>query len=168
MSEVKIQKTNVPVTAEHPLFAEIAQRFEAVRKRAYELFEQRGGELGRAVDDWFRAEREVFGATAAEMAEKEGAYEFSFTLPGFDTKDVHVTATPHEIVVRASKTEERKADDKNILWTEFGSKNVCRSFELPNSVDIAKITAELDKGVLRITAPKEGAAKVRKISIAAA
>lgn len=161
MPEVKIQKTNEPVSVEHPIF-------EVVRKRAYELFERRGLALSDALDDWFRAEREVFAGTAAEMAEKDDAYHLSFTLPGFETKDVNVTATPHEIVVRASKSEEHKVDGKNTLWTEFGSKDVCRKFELPNSIDIAKVTADLDKGVLRITAQKEEAAKGRKISIAAA
>ena len=33
----------------------------AVRRRAYELYEQRGREEGRHEDDWLQAEREVFG-----------------------------------------------------------------------------------------------------------
>jgi HSP20 family molecular chaperone IbpA len=168
MPEVKIQKVNQPVPETHPLFAEIAHRLEEVRKRAYELFEQRGDGLGRTVADWLQAEREVFGGTAAEMSEKEDAYQVSFTLPGFDAKDVQVTATPHEIIVHAAKTEERKGDGKKVLWTEFGSKDVCRKFELPDSIDTAKVTAALEKGMLRITAHKEAAAQKRQISVVAA
>jgi hypothetical protein len=35
---------------------------EEVRRRAYELFEARGGEEGHAWDDWFRAEQEIRSA----------------------------------------------------------------------------------------------------------
>ena len=35
---------------------------DAVAVRAYELFEERGREPGRDVDDWLRAERELEGA----------------------------------------------------------------------------------------------------------
>jgi HSP20 family molecular chaperone IbpA len=168
MPDVKIQKVNEPVTEAHPLFAEIAHRLDEVRKRAYELFEQRGGELGRTLGDWLQAEREVFGGTAAEMSEKDDAYQLSFTLPGFDVKDVQVTATPHEIIVRAAKTEERKVKEGKILWSEFGSKDVCRKFALPDAIDTAKVTASLDKGMLRISAQKEAAAQKKQISVRAA
>jgi hypothetical protein len=32
---------------------------EAIRQRAYELYEQRGGDDGRHHEDWFRAEQEI-------------------------------------------------------------------------------------------------------------
>lgn len=34
-------------------------REQAVRLRAYELYEQRGRQDGRAMDDWFQAESQV-------------------------------------------------------------------------------------------------------------
>lgn len=37
---------------------------EAVRRRAYEIWEQRGRQHGRDADDWFRAESEVRGKSA--------------------------------------------------------------------------------------------------------
>ncbi|MGH9421127.1 MAG: DUF2934 domain-containing protein [Thermoanaerobaculia bacterium] len=42
----------------HSQAAELAAS-DAVAVRAYELFEQRGREPGRDVDDWLRAEHEV-------------------------------------------------------------------------------------------------------------
>jgi nicotinamidase-related amidase len=33
-----------------------------IAKRAYELFEQRGGQDGYALEDWLQAEREIRGA----------------------------------------------------------------------------------------------------------
>jgi hypothetical protein len=37
---------------------------EAIRHRAYELYEERGCEDGHNVDDWLRAEAEITGAVA--------------------------------------------------------------------------------------------------------
>ena len=36
---------------------------DAIRGRAYELYEARGGELGWDLDDWLRAEREFCDVT---------------------------------------------------------------------------------------------------------
>ena len=44
-----------------PLSARSQVTDEEVARRAYELYEQRGGEDGRAWDDWFQAERELRG-----------------------------------------------------------------------------------------------------------
>ena len=37
---------------------------EAIRRRAYEIWEQRGCQHGRDADDWFRAESEIRGKSA--------------------------------------------------------------------------------------------------------
>ncbi len=37
---------------------------EVIRRRAYEIWEQRGCQHGRDADDWFRAESEVRGKSA--------------------------------------------------------------------------------------------------------
>jgi hypothetical protein len=41
---------------------------ERIRARAYELFEQRGGEHGRAEEDWLRAEQEILNQRAARKS----------------------------------------------------------------------------------------------------
>ena len=43
-------------TSVHPSVSE-----EQIRRRAYELYMQRGGTHGRHMDDWFRAESELRG-----------------------------------------------------------------------------------------------------------
>jgi len=41
---------------------------EEIRKRAYELFEARGGEEGHEFEDWLRAEEEITGNKANAVA----------------------------------------------------------------------------------------------------
>jgi HSP20 family protein len=148
-----------------PIFGQIATRFQAVREHAFDLFEKRGYEPGHDQEDWLKAERELFGWPAAELAEKDGAYEIQVTLPGFEAKEVEVTATPTEIVVHASTEEEKKTEKGNVLWTEFGSNDVYRQFELLNPINVDKVTANLENGLLRIKAPES--AKLKEIKAAA-
>jgi Protein of unknown function (DUF2934) len=41
---------------------------EEIRHRAYELYQKRGGQHGRAQEDWFQAEAEVRGRTSSRSA----------------------------------------------------------------------------------------------------
>lgn len=166
MSNVAIQKVEDQSERSLPVFAEVAKRLQDVKCRAFELFERRRSELGNALADWLRAEREVFGWSAAEMSEQDSEYELQMTLPGFDAKEVQVTATPSEILVHA-ETKSAKTEKPNLLWTELSLSDVYRRFELPESVDVDKVRATLDKGVLRITAAKAVAAKDKPTATAA-
>jgi HSP20 family molecular chaperone IbpA len=154
MSQVAIKKANDANKRTLPIFGEIAKRFDAVRARAFDLFEKRGYELGHDQEDWLKAERELLGWPEAELAEKDGAYEIKVTLPGFEAKDVEVTTTPTEVIIHASNEEGKKIEKGNVLWTEFGSNDVYRRFELLNPINVDKVTANLENGLLQIKAPE--------------
>jgi|SRR5579872_3167184 len=154
MSQVAIQKVNDAGKKNLPIFEEIAKRLEGVRQRAFDLFENRGRELGHEEEDWLKAERELFSWPAAELAERDGKYEIQVSLPGFETKDVEVTATSSEVIIHAATKEEKKTQKNGVLWTEFGSNDVYRRFELPNSINVDKVTANLENGILRVIAPE--------------
>ena len=165
MPQVAVEKVN-DTGKTLPIFEKIAQRLEAVQRRAFELFEKRGRELGHEVEDWLKAEHELLGWPAAELTEKDGAYEIQIALPGFEVKEVEVTATPTEVLVHAATKEEKKAQKGDVLWTEFGSNDVYRRFQVPNPINVDKVTATLENGILKINAPE--AVKPKEIKAAAA
>jgi len=168
MSNVAVQKVENEALKTLPVFEQIEKRIEDVRCRAFELFERRGCELGHELEDWLKAEREVFGWPTAEMIEKDKEYEFQMALAGFDAKDVGVTASPSEIIVHAQTKSEMKAEDSNVVWTEFGSNDLYRRFGIPQPIDVDKTRATLDKGILRITVARVAATKDEPIVAAAA
>lgn len=51
-----------------PVNRSVAEMEEAIRARAYELYEQRGREDGHAEEDWLRAEHEVRNQTPRRTA----------------------------------------------------------------------------------------------------
>jgi HSP20 family protein len=173
MSTVAVQKVDTAAKETAPVFADIGKMIDEVKRRAFSLFERRGGELGHEIEDWLDAEHEVFAAwPAAELKEKDGTYELEITLPGFDAKEIEVTATPGEVAVHAATKheakEEKKTEEGKVFFTEFGSNDVYRHFDFPETVDVANVTANLEKGILHIAAPKSEAANVKRtIPIAA-
>ena len=168
MANVAVQKVKTTSGKPLPLFEEIEKGLEEVRCRAFESFEMRGRQLGHALEDWLKAEHEILGWPAAELAEKESNYELQMTLPGYDPKEVEVTATPSEIIVHANVKPEAESQEGKRLWSEFGPNNVYRHFDLPAPIDVEKTSATLDKGILHITAAKMPVAQAKPIEVRAA
>jgi len=139
-----------------PVFEELAKRFEGVRQRAFDLFDKRGRELGHELEKWLKAEH----------AEKDDVYEMQIVLPGFESRNVEVIATPAEIIVHAATKEEKKTQKGTGQWTEFGFNDVYRCFNVTNPIAVDKVTANLENGILRTGAPL--AARPKQIKTAAA
>ncbi len=153
MSHIPVHKVKDQDKQALPILQEIAKRVDAVKQRAFELFQKRGQDAGRELEDWLQAEHEILGWPAAELIEKDNAYEVQVTLPGFDAKDIEVTTTPVELIIHAATRQEKKGKEKDVVWTEFGSNDVYRRFELPSKILVEKVVANLEKGILHITAP---------------
>ncbi len=141
-----------------PIFQELSERADAIRRRAHALFEERGREFGHELDDWLAAEREILGWPTAEMKENDAAFEVDVTLPGFDAADVEVTATPSEIVLHAVHHEEKTGEEGTSRWFEMSNNDVFRRVDFPRSIDEKSVTASFDDGILHVWAPKSGVA----------
>jgi HSP20 family molecular chaperone IbpA len=158
MSRVEIQKIPESSDRSLPILAEFDKLAERIRVKAYNLFRHRGAGEGQALDDWLAAEREVCWP-AAELAEADGQYSLKVALAGFEPDDITVTATPSEIMVKAAHEQRQSgADDAaRLKWSEFRSNDVYRRVELPDPIDVDKISASLSNGLLEVTAPKAAA-----------
>ena len=164
MPELEVQKVPAENDRTLPIFKEFDKLAERIRVEAYNLFARRGAGDGRALDDWLAAEREVCWP-AAELAERDGEFTLDVALAGFEPADVTVTATPVEIMVKASHEHTAASTQKEapkVQWTEFRSNDVFRRVELPSPVNVDKISANFHNGLLRIVAPKAKQAKAAK------
>jgi HSP20 family molecular chaperone IbpA len=160
MSEVNVQKVNEGEKHRSPVFEELGRRLDAVRQRAFELFESRGGGFGQELEDWFRAEKEIFGGHHAELTENPQNYEVRLELKGFEPKDIHVTATANEIVVHAVNVQEEKDEQHS----SYSSSDLLRRFGLENAIDPDQVKASLNHGLLTVEAAKVGAAATPEAS----
>jgi len=165
MSTIAIQKVR-PTEGEPPCsFQSVQELFDDVQRRAFVLFEQRGGLPGLELDDWFRAERELLWSPA-ELIEKEKEFHVRIAVPGLDAKQIQVAVTPESVIVRAEAAQKRDHDGA-VRFSEFRERKMFRRFDLTAAIDVDKVTATVDKGMLHITATKAAAPRGKKIAVAA-
>ena len=82
--------------------------------------------------------------------------EFSarIAVPGFDAKDIQVSAMPVALVIQAETAHTHEGKSGDVCFCEFSGKQLFRRLDLPASVDVDKVSASVDNGILQITAPK--------------
>ncbi len=150
MAEVVVHKERTP------FFEEVGKALEAIRDKAFELFDRRGRDPGFELEDWLAAERELFNVPKAEMTEDEHVFTMAVDVAGFEDADVHVTAEPDQIVIAAEM--EKTADGFRETQSMF------RRFVV-TAIDPAKVTARVEGKMLTIVAPKV-VAVVNKVPVA--
>jgi HSP20 family protein len=154
MSQVAIEKVYEEKVGTASIFQETENLYDRIRKRAFAIFEGRNGGDGFATEDWLKAERDLLFSCESELVEQDGKFEVKMNAPGFEPNDVKVTALPDALIVSASSSHTHEKDKGDVSFCEFGQKSLFRRFDLPEQIDPDNVTAELNKGVLHLTAPK--------------
>ena len=113
---------------------------EQIRQLAFHLFESRGGGDGHDIDDWLEAERMLILAPAAELVQRDGKFEIRVPADGYDAREIHVTALPASVAVKAAAR------------SKTGQKTLLETIDLPAAIEVDKTTARLDNGILYVTA----------------
>jgi len=166
MANIAVQKVKEVETASLPLFDEMRRMLSDVERKAFDLFQRRGAALGHELDDWLQAERETLSAPSAELTETPGGFALRMAIPGFSAKQVQVTATPQELIVKAEHPSQDANSDERMCWSELPPNGkACRRVPLPATIDIAKVTATLDDGMLLIKAAKASEPKSRAVAV---
>ncbi len=155
MANVTVQKVEDNRPAATPVLEEMKATFDKIRKRAFELFERRGGASGFDVEDWVRAERDLFWVPQVELIETEAEFEIKVGVPGFEAKDLNITAQPTEILIQGSAEKRQEKTEKGVSYSEFGTKSLYRRFSLTTPIETAAVTANVENGMLTVSAPKK-------------
>ena len=134
----------------------VLERMEAVQRqiteRAFELFNQRGRALGRALDDWLAAERETVWKPPVELVEKDDEFLVEAEIAGVAPKDLDVQVTPQGVLIQGNGAHQHRPGEV-VHACEFRAGRVFRAVEFPRRVDPDKVRADYQNGLLRIWAP---------------
>jgi len=100
---------------------------------------------------------------AVNVKETEDAFMVEVAAPGKKKDDFEVELNNNLLTISSEVEEERESEDKKEKFTrrEFSYRAFKHSFSLPDSVDSAKIAANYEDGVLKITLPKREEAKTQ-------
>lgn len=165
MATLTVEKLHDGERTNAPIMHELEGFLDATRRRAFDLFSQRGAGFGADLDDWLRAEREVAWSPQSELAEDEQEIRIQMAVPGLDPRQIHITAFPDAIVVKGEASHKHESHHESVQFCEFSDKSLLRNFVLPSRIDVDRVNATVDLGLLRIVAPKAKKDKGRQVPV---
>jgi len=104
-------------------------------------------------------------APAVDVYEDEHNVTLKIEVPGIDEKDIDVRIENNTLTVHGERKFEKEEKEENFRRVERQYGSFIRSFTLPNTVDSEKVSANYDKGVLKITLAKKAEAKPKQIKV---
>jgi len=164
------EQTALKLVEPETLLERINRMHDAIAQRAFELFAGSGWNLGRELDDWFKAEAELLHPVHLEVAESDDSVHVEAEVPGFDAKDLEVSVEPRRLTISGKKQSTEESKKGKTIYKEQCSNQILRVVDLPAEVDKAKVTATLKNGMLSLALPKAAAAKAgaAKVEVKAA
>lgn len=127
--------------------------------------------LTRLIRESFNPERPEESLTTTSLAPPLDIYEddhkiaLKIEVPGIDEKDIDVHIEGNTLIVHGERKLEKEEKEENFRRVERHYGSFMRSFTLPGSVDSGQVSAEYDKGVLKINLPKKAEAKPKQIKV---
>src|SRR5213596_2956187 len=150
------------------ILAETNQMQERIMRRAYDTFERNGRLLGRDLDHWLQAERELVWKPALQLRETDGEFVLEVAVSGVDPKDIDIEVTPEDIILKADIQHEHEEKKGTVHICEFQSGRMYRSIHLPKRINPDKVKAEIKNGLLKLKAEIAEEVRARKIKTEAA
>jgi HSP20 family protein len=113
----------------------------------------------------FKKTFNITPAVEAYVDKEAKKYVCHVTLPGVEPKDLQIHAQGNVVTIRGERKLTHSAKEIELMEGEIFYGVFERALELPEGVNVEKLTAEYVNGVLEITAPVAAAALPRKIEI---
>ena len=127
--------------------------------------------LNRLFRESYNPERPEEALTTTSLAPPVDIYEdehnitLKIEVPGIDEKDIDVRIEGNTLTVHGERKLEKEEKEENFRRVERHYGSFTRSFTLPGSVDPGQVSADYDKGVLKIKLPKKAEAKPQQIKV---
>lgn len=133
--------------------------FDAVARRAYEIFESRSCVSGHDKDDWFQAESELLKPLKVHVREFDDHLIASAELHEVGAHKIKISVEPHRLrisgMVGTGEDENvGEAVMNSLRYSLQPAEQIFHVLELPVEVDPANAKATLDDGKLEIAMPK--------------
>ena len=158
-------KESVPVkmTSQDPI-ERFNKVYDEIANRAFSIFEN-DGRIGRDLENWFKAETELFHPVHVNVAEADGTVTVDAEVPGFEAKDLEITLEPQRLIISGKRETKEETQKGKSVYKEQCSNEIFRAVSLPAEVDASKATAKLKNGVLELRVPKSAQATAKSVEV---
>ena len=135
--------------------------------REFSTLQERMNRLFR--DSFGEGREEALTTTAfappVDVYEDEHNVTLKIEVPGIEEKDIDVRIENHTLTVHGERKFEKEEKEENYRRVERQYGSFTRTFALPNTIDTEHVTANYDKGVLKIKLAKKAEAKPKQIKV---
>lgn len=103
-----------------------------------------------------------------EVRDTSKAIKVMAELPGMNPEDLEINVSKDGyMTISGEKKHEREEEGEGYYFSERSYGTVQRTIPLPTEIDVDKVTADFDNGVLKVNIPKLPAAqnKVKKVTV---
>jgi HSP20 family protein len=104
-------------------------------------------------------------APPVDVYEDEHNITLKLEVPGIDEKDIDVRLENNTLTVYGERKFEKEEKEENYRRVERQYGSFTRTFTLPNTVDAENVSANYDKGVLKVQLAKKSEAKPKQIKV---
>jgi len=136
------------------------REFTTLQDRMNRLFQDSFGNQGRE-----EALATSSFAPAVDVYEDEHKITLKIEVPGIDEKDIDIRVENNLLTVHGERKFEKEEKEENYRRVERQYGSFTRSFNLPNTVDAENISADYDRGVLKVQLAKKAEAKPKQIKV---
>ena len=106
---------------------------------------------------------EQFVAPAASVVEDGEGYLLQVEMPGVNKEGLEISTEGNELTITGRRS--LPTIEGTLLHQESRRENFRRAFEIDPSIDVSKINARIDQGLLTLTLPKAEHVKPRRITV---
>jgi HSP20 family protein len=104
-------------------------------------------------------------APPVDIYEDEHNITLKLEVPGIDERDIDVRIQGNTLIVHGERKIEKEEKEENFRRVERQYGSFIRSFTLPGFVDPGQVSADYDKGVLKINLAKKAEATPKQIKV---
>ncbi len=101
-----------------------------------------------------------FSDPAANIIENNDSFRLEIAVPGLNKDDFRINLENNILTISAELEDEKREEGKNYSRKEFYYGSFSRAFTLPKTIDLEKIKADYQNGILCVILPKKDEARV--------
>jgi len=108
---------------------------------------------------------DTYWKPSTDIYEDKEKISLEVEIPGIDLKNININVDGNILIIKGQKKFTEKNKSKEYYKVERSEGSFVRSFSLPINVNVDKIEASYDKGVLTVNIPKKLESSTKIIEI---
>jgi HSP20 family protein len=112
-----------------------------------------------------RIDKKKYRFPAINLYDNNDQVIAEFFIPGMKKEELEITFENGTLIVKGDKKGEVDDEKFTLIREERNRGTFNRSVEIPVQINVSKITAKMENGILKISLPKAEEAKPKQIKI---